>query len=82
MKRLSWRWVLLGVLLLVWLLLHYIDKQAPQALIRKGGAHLQAKEYPQAVEAFSRAIEIDRTSAEAFHGRAMAYLYSESPTGP
>ena len=79
MKRISWRWILVCVLLLVWLLVRYIDKQMSQALIRKGGAHLQAKEYPQAVEAFSRAIEIDRKSAEAYHGRAMAYLHQREP---
>jgi tetratricopeptide (TPR) repeat protein len=74
MRRFPWRWVLAGILLLGVAAIFYIDRWAPEELTRRGRALVNSKEYPQAIDSFNRAIEIDSKYAPAYHGRGLAYL--------
>jgi tetratricopeptide (TPR) repeat protein len=72
--------VLLGALILgVQYGFDYFEQRTAEALTRRGKAHLQDKEYPEAVEDFSKAIEFDPKSAEAYHGRGIAHLQLGEP---
>ena len=76
-KHISWRGVavaLLGaVVILVLVAFFLIEKRAPESLTRKGKSLVNSKDYPGAIEAFNRAIEIEPSYAPAFHGRGVAF---------
>lgn len=74
MRRFPWRWALVGVLLLGWVGLFYLDHWAAEAATRNGRALINGKEYPQAIDHFNRAIRIDPKYAPAYHGRGVANL--------
>jgi Flp pilus assembly protein TadD len=52
--------------------LPYLDRQAADASVRQGRALVNEKKYPEAIEAFNRAIEISPNYAPAYHGRGVA----------
>src|SRR3954451_10854162 len=72
MRRFPWRWVLVGILLLGVVAIFYVDRRAPEALTRRGRALVNSKDYPQAIDSFNRAIEIDPGYAPAYYGRGVA----------
>jgi tetratricopeptide (TPR) repeat protein len=74
MRRFPWRWVLVGIVLLGVVAIFYVDRRAPEALTQRGRALASSKDYPQAIDSFNRAIEIDPGYAPAYHGRGLAYL--------
>src|SRR4051794_38946582 len=71
----SWGWIL-GVCLVVAVPLgfYYLDRWSAEACTRRGRALVNSQEYPQAIDHFSRAIQIDPKYAPAYHGRGLAYL--------
>jgi tetratricopeptide (TPR) repeat protein len=70
-----WVWTLVvAVVAAAPFALRYLDHYAAEAATRQGKALVNRKEYAQAIESFSRAIEIDSKYAAAYHGRGVAYL--------
>jgi Flp pilus assembly protein TadD len=76
-KRLvSWGGILLAILLLAALLgFPYLDRWGAEAVTRQGRALVNSKDYPAAIDHFSRAMETDPGYAPAYHGRGVAYLH-------
>jgi tetratricopeptide (TPR) repeat protein len=74
MRRFPWRWVLLGILALTGVGIFVVDHWGPEAATRRARALVNGKDYPQAIQLFTRAIEIDPKYAPAYHGRGVAYL--------
>ena len=73
-RFLSWGSTRLAVLLLAAVLgFRYLDSRTAEALTRHGRAEVNGKDYPQAIDHFNKAIEIDPKYAPAYDGRGVAY---------
>jgi tetratricopeptide (TPR) repeat protein len=70
-----WRWALVGILLPGGAGLFFLDRWAAEAATRSGRAAVNNEDYPQAIDHFNRAIQINPRCAPAYHGRGLAYFH-------
>ncbi len=54
---------------------------SPEMLCRLGDRYMNEGEYFKAADAFGQAINIDPACAEAYEGRADAYIGLDNPVG-
>jgi len=56
---------------------YYFEHQAAEAATRSGKTRMEAGEYALAIEDFNAALRLDPKSADAYHGRGIAYSQLE-----